>query len=150
MSLGTARRCEISRGMIWWWDKPTSGRSLACKTHITCRTTACGGWHEMKLDKGKIANVNKYAPVQLAKATRVHVASMRAPRRRESEDQPQFEARQQKEQRIVEDIDDFYCVPACNCPGGLMMFLMVCHREPSGMHHTPFLSPPRFCQREAR
>ena len=25
-----------------------------------------------------------------------------------------------------------------------MMFLMVCHREPSNMHHTPFPSPPRF------
>ena len=60
---------------------------------------------ELGLDKGKIAIVNLYAPVQLAKATRVHVASMRLPRRRESEDQTQFEARQQKERRIVEDID---------------------------------------------
>ena len=59
------------------------------------------------MDKGKIAIVNMYAPVQLAKATRVHVASMRLPRRRESDDQTQFEARQQKEQRFVEDMDAF-------------------------------------------
>ena len=37
----------------------------------------------------------------------MHAASMRLPRRRESEDQTQFEARQQKEQRIVEDIVAF-------------------------------------------
>ena len=58
---------------------------------------------DLKLDKGKIAIVNMYAPVQLAK---VHVASMRLLRRRESEDQTQYEARQQKEQ-IAEDIDAF-------------------------------------------
>ena len=51
--------------------------------------------------------MNMYAPVQLAKATQVHVASMRLPRRRESEDQTQLEARQQEEQRIAEDIDAF-------------------------------------------
>ena len=52
---------------------------------------------EMKLDKGKTAT----------SATRVEVASMRVPRRRVFEDQLQFVARQEKEQRIVEDIGAF-------------------------------------------
>ena len=70
---------------------------------------------ELKLDKGKIAIVNLYAPVQLAKATRVHVASMRLPRRRESEDQTQFEARQQKRATDCCRHRCFYCALACYC-----------------------------------